>query len=498
MKRILHSILFFFALLCSISTSAQGIAPNICPQPKTMDLSNTDYVPYTRVQIACGDKDAVKWTENHLREWYDNYAPAVERVRVKGEQTPSDGYTIDINDNGIAISATTLQGVRYALYSLRQIAIPARGTQTVSGWIVPKGKIEDEPSFGFRGMHICWFHETEPWEIERQIRLAAYYKLNYMVIESWGSFRSDVAPWFDWPDGTMTKEEIHRLKAIADDLGITLIPQINVFGHASMARGATGKHAIIDLNPIYQPLFEPVGGWNWCLTNPKTRELLISLIAEMHEAFGNPPYFHIGCDEADSPSCPSCKARPYGEILVEHLMAINDAIKKRGAHTMMWHDMLLSRDDPRWKGFYQNGTTETAQAALKLSKDIVICDWFYYDAKDSYPTMDYFKELGYSVLTCPFNNSKGIIAQSRYAYKAGIDGVLGTTWHHNFGGDLTNTYFYVANASWNTQSSFSIGGMGGLALHSHLRQIGWDMHVSDPRHTGIYYDEIPPEPELRN
>ena len=55
-------------------------------------------------------------------------------------------------------------------------------------------------------------------EIERSVRLAAYYKLNYAVIESWGTFRSDVAPWYGWPDGTMTKQEVARLKEIADDL----------------------------------------------------------------------------------------------------------------------------------------------------------------------------------------------------------------------------------------------------------------------------------------
>ena len=231
-------------------------------------------------------------------------------VEIKEHFTLLDGYSyydLEVTAGEVKITARTLQGVRYALYSLRQMAIPQRGTLQVEGWILPQVTIHDKPSLDFRGIHMCWFHESKPWEIERLIRLAAYYKLNYAVVESWGSFRSDVAPWYGWPDGSMTKKELKRLRKIADDLGITLIPQINVFGHATMSRGGAGKHAALEFNPQYQPLFEPVNGWNWCLSNPETRKLLQDLIVEQLEAYGNPPYFHIGCDEALPPSCPACK-----------------------------------------------------------------------------------------------------------------------------------------------------------------------------------------------
>ena len=348
----------------------------------------------------------------------------------------------------------------------------------------------------FRGIHICWFHETEPWEVERLVRLAAYYKLNYAVIEPWGTFRSEIAPWFGWPDGTMTKEEIQRIKRIADDLGITLIPQINVFGHATMARSAGGKHAVLDLNPEYQPLFEPLGGWNWCLSNPEARKLIQDLIKEQMEAFGNPPYFHIGCDEAIEPSCPDCLSRPYSELFLEHIKAINETISSLGARTMMWHDMLLEAGDARWKGFYANGTAQTTEALKGFPKDIVICDWFYDGAKEAYPTLDYFKGLGFDVLTCPWLNWGGTVSQGRYAHEKGLFGILGTLWHHYYGGDLVSAAFALANVAWNPDFTAPYG----LAYHvyNHLRQVGWDMGVADPRRTGIYYGEIPSEPELNN
>ena len=489
------------ACICSgVSRAANGvIAPAIYPEPLKCELSATDYIPFDKV-VVCAE--GYVWATKHLKSWYGKDAPqVVVDDNISKESTFGDEeYEIIIDSEGVNVKARSLQAVRYALYSLRQIAIPRRGTEQVDGWIVPQGCINDKPQIEFRGVHICWFRETEPWEVERQIRLAAYYKMNYAVIESWGTFKSDVAPWFGWPDGTMTKKQIKQLKDIADDLGVTLIPQINVFGHASQARGLAGKHAALDINPEYQPLFEPLGGWNWCLSNPETRKLLQALIKERYEAFGCPPFFHIGGDEAHKPSCPDCAAKPYSQLFLEHIKAMNETITQLGARTMMWHDMLLEQGDSRWSGFYANGTKETAAGFLEFPRDVIICDWYYESARDSYPTIDYFKNLGFSVLSCPWENGSGTIAQSRYAHKAGIMGVLGTTWHHYFGQSLPNIYYTLANAMWNPESPTLriMEGYDRELVHSHLRQIGWDMKLKDPRQGGTYHYEIPSEPFLNN
>ena len=471
------------------------IAPAICPEPAECEISPTEYFPLETIRLACPDKQAEEWAAKHLAEWYGAFAPKVEVWSRKKSGLGAEAYELTIGNKSVDIKAETLQGVRYALYSLRQIAIPKRGTAKVEGWIAPKSYVKDSPALSFRGIHICWFHETSPWEVERLVRMAAYYKMNYAVIESWGAFRSDIAPWYGWQDGSMTKDEVSRIKAIADDLGITLIPQINVFGHATMSRGGAGKHAALDFNPEYQPLFEPSAGWVWCLSNPETRKLLTSLIWEQLEAFGNPPYFHIGGDEADPPSCPDCIAKPYSELFLNHIKAMNDAVTAKGARTMMWHDMLLEKGDPRWKGFYANGTPETAAGFLEFPRDIIICDWYYGDAKEDYPTLEYFKGLGFETLTCPWKNRAGIKAQGLSARNGKADGILGTLWHHYFGDDLVRIYMTTATAAWNA----------GAEEHAvrnqfltNLRQVGWDMKITDPRHTGIYYDELPTEPILNN
>ena len=56
------------------------------------------------------------------------------------------------------------------------------------------------------------------------------------------------------------------------------------------------------------------------------------LVLEMYEAFGNPPFFHIGCDEADPPVCPTCRAvKPYAKLVEAHIASVADLLRRRGA-----------------------------------------------------------------------------------------------------------------------------------------------------------------------
>lgn len=463
----------------------------VYPAPKHASVSETEYHPLERVIISCPDPEAVRWAGRHLEEWYGEFSPKVEKGLPASLPEGREEYCLQMGKNAVRVKASTLQGIRYGLYSLRQLAIPKRGTATVQGWIVPEGEISDKPSMDFRGIHICWFRENESWEIERLIRLAAYYKLNYAVIEPWGTYRSESAPWLSWPDAQMTKEEISRLRAIADDLGITLIPQFNMFGHATQARTGASKHAVLDIAPQYQPLFEPEGGWTWCLSNPHTRKVLLSVIDEMMEDFGNPPYFHIGFDEAEAPSCPECIRRPYRELFLEHVEALNAELHKKGATAMMWHDMLLQGGDPRWDGLVASGTEDTAAAAASIPKDIVICDWYYGDPRGAYPSLGYFKDLGHPVLTCPWLNVAGIKAQAAAVGAYGIDGMLGTLWHHYFGYDMENIFHHLSGCAWNPDN---VPELRRLLFATHLRQIGWDMGNTDPVHAGTRHLDIAPQP----
>jgi len=471
--------------------------PEIVPAPVSLAFETNTAVFFGAdcpIAVVCPDKMVSKWVADHLKRWY-GFAPSViSDVSGAAELSGDEAYAISAKQGRITIRANALAGVRHALSTLRQMIQCVPDGDTVSGWWLPACEIKDSPALKFRGFHVCWFPEISPVFIERMIRLAAYYKYNYVVIETWGTFRSERHPWWGWPDGKMTKSAIRRLCAIADDLGVTLIPQFNVFGHASMSRGSSGKHASLDLDPSRQPLFEP-DGWNWCLSNPSARRIVRELVVELHEAFGSPPFFHIGCDEAQAPGCARCRAaKPYATLVAEHIVDIRNLLKSRGAQAMMWHDMLLERGDSRWNGFYANGSKDEAAMVAKLPRDIVICDWFYGNnyggnsAPTNYPTLTYFQQLGFPTLTCPWNDRKATLAQGAYAVKHGLFGLLETSWHHTYKGELPYSIIApAASAAWGTPADVE----STFVFARHWRQVGWDMKVRDYREFGFVTEQVP-------
>ncbi len=509
MKR---TICFFAASLAAFAAQAKLNAGNAAnpdalalepiPVPVEMKVDMDAPVAFdaaTAVTLDCPDAAAAKWLADHFAAWYGAFAPKV----VAGEAglTLRDGdeaYALKADASGVAVAARTLAGVRWAAYSLRQLAFAKRGTMKTSGYLLPACAISDAPHLKFRGLHLCWFPEVRKEQIERAIRLAALFKFNTVVIEPWGMFRSERHPWWGWPEAKMTKDEVRRLVAVGRDLGVTLVPQIAAFGHAAAARSISSKHSVLDFQPEYEPLFEP-GGWNWCLTNPETQRVLRELIGEMLDVFGRPPFIHLGCDEAQPPTCPDCRKRPYGALVSEHIAGLAAFARARGARSMIWHDMLFEPGDPRWEGFIVSGTKETVKMIDTLPRDVVVCDWQYSGGKDliarGWPTMRYIKEKGFPVVGCPWENYDAMGSMSSTLAEIGGDGILLTTWHHLRKWEWKYIYRHGAAAAWGTMPR--TGGYGEMpqsdsVFDRALRMVGQDMKLRGYRDTGLTDYQIPP------
>ena len=451
------------------------------------------------VTVACADGAKMsEWVAGKCAAWFGVKAKVRDGAFAGSAFPNAGGYALAAKDGALAIEAQTAEGVRYAMCTLRQLAQPRRGTLTVKGWEVPELSIRDWPEVAFRGLHICAFPELSLVTLEHQIRMAAYYKYNYVVLESWGTYRSDRYPWYGFRNGKLTTAECRRLAQVAGDLGVKLIPQLNVFGHATAARGCAGKNAILYHAPEYAPLFEPGTGWNWCLSNPETRRVQEGLIEEMYEAFGRPGYFHLGCDEAEGPSCTACNSVPYRQLVADHVRALSEKAAQLGARPMMWHDMLLAAGDARWKGFYQNGAADAEELLKSLPKSLVICDWYYGSPRKdgAFPTLGYFSdEMKFTTLTCPWDNVAGIRAQCAYAREHQIHSVLQTLWHHFYGTHLRNIYSGAAASAWSAKAEKALahGGKGYStpSFAYHLRQTGNDTPGGDAyAEQGWFTDQV--------
>ncbi len=439
------------------------------------------------VEVACPGA-ASDWIATKMKVWFQA-SPSVTAVVAVGDVPAGDeAFTLSAKDGTVRIGANTMQGVRWAMATLRQIAQPARGTFRTEAYEVPEFSIRDWPDIPFRVLHVCGFPEYTPVRIERCIRLAAYYKFNHVILESCGVFRSEKHPWLGWRDGWLDPATCHRFAALARDLGVTLIPAFNVFGHATYARGRTGKNASLDVSPEYQPLFEPVEGFNWCISNPEARRVIRDLVGEIHEAFDRPPYFHLGCDEAEPPSCAACCAPGYRERVAEHIRSMTEFVRDLGARPMIWHDMLLRYRDPQWKGLEANGSEETVALLDSLPKNVIICDWHYAAPcdDDRHPvSLDHFLARGFQTMTCPWDNFDGIAAQCGYARQRNL-GVICTTWGHLATWQTPRFLSYAAACAWSAAAEAGIKAADAISycalrfvFSTHWRQVGWDTPGTD-------------------
>ena len=498
----------FLFVLCGLASFLSGaeaidntLADKLIPLPKKavfnggewFKLSDSAQVGVkTFLNLSEEDKSRI----GDIFESYWDAEPGIEFSTCEDmKDADEEAYKVSVSENALEISAKSHAGVLHALKTLRQLAEPMRGTLKTEAYIIPQCAIEDSPSMKFRGMHITIMPETKAFEVEKKVRLAAYYKFNYVVLEFWGCYPSKVRPEFNFENPDLSRSDIKRIAGVAKELGVCLIPQMTVFGHASGSMFRSGKHSALDLNPEFAPLFEPTG-WTWCLSNPHAKEAIKDMALEMWELFGKPEYFHIGCDEAyDFATCSECAKADKKELLKNHIMYFRDLFAKEGVKVMMWHDMLLEKEDPRWKGMTANAKPEQGLKDLykELPKDIVVCCWEYaYLPKDEnapvFPTGKFFADAGFNTLMCSWTSAKNTDLMGKFVSGNSLYGMMGTMWYNDFGEPFQKIYMQTAAAAWGGkpprleegQKSF----LRRLNFDRHLRQVSIDMGMDKMEQSG--------------
>ncbi len=473
------------------------LTDRLIPVPQKIEFTDgADYIISDGCPVkifAANDAGCGELVEKLFRSYWQT---TPEIIIYPEDHTPSsndESYRIEIDEEELRISAASYSGVFNAMKTLRQLAEVQRGTVEVSGYFLIPCTIHDAPALSFRGIHLCIFPETPIWDIEKQLRIAAYHKFNYAVIEPWGVFPFESHPEFVWADKKIDKSELKRLIKLGKELGITLIPQLNLIGHASSSRSVTAKHATLSYDPRLQPLFEPEG-WSWCLTNPAARKVLTDMALELYEFFECPPYFHVGCDEADNvATCRDCRRRETKTLVKEHIDFFYQLFAERNTRIIMWHDMLVSRGDPRWKGYTACGLEQYQLEELykELPRDIIIADWQYLDpdelpedADPDWPVSKFFKQEKFDVMVCPWLNWRGIASLGKMAAREKLFGILETTWHIFHDRNAVAVYCCAAGAAWNPDAIPENSLANRLALAQHTRQVDWDMGVDEYTHTG--------------
>lgn len=331
-----------------------------------------------------------------------------------------EAYLLEINSSGITISGESA-GIFYGLQSLYQLMVNNRELNT-SKTTLPLVVIEDQPSFQWRGMHldVCR-HFFNKQEVMKYLDYLALHKLNnfhwhltedqgwrieikkYPLLTTIGSKRSGTivgpysttAPSDNIPHGGFyTQDDIREVIAYATARHITIVPEIEMPGHALAALSAYP-----DLSCTGGP-FQSAITWGvfddvFCAGKDETFTFLEDVLAEVIDLFPG-KYIHIGGDECPKTrwkTCKLCQQRLSTENLKdEHdlqsyfITRIEKFVNSKGRQIIGWDEILEGGLAPNasvmsWRG------TEGGIAAARLKHPVVMspgqpCYFDHYQVKE--------------------------------------------------------------------------------------------------------------------
>ncbi|WP_286233889.1 beta-N-acetylhexosaminidase [Thalassotalea sediminis] len=211
-----------------------------------------------------------------------------------------EGYQLDIRKQQITITAATDFGALHGAATLSQLLYQAKNEQSLSAV-----SIKDAPRFPWRGFMLDSVrHFMSIDTVKRQLRGMAAAKLNvfhwHLTDDQGWRIALDSYPKLHQlaSDGQFyTKAEIRDVVKYASSLGIRVVPEFDVPGHAS-AIAVAYPHLMSE-----QKDYQMEDGWGVFepLLDPSNLEVYIfidSVVKELTELFPD-QYLHIGGDEVD-------------------------------------------------------------------------------------------------------------------------------------------------------------------------------------------------------
>jgi alpha-L-fucosidase len=338
---------------------------SIIPAPRTFTSAEGFFPlsPSTRICVEPGLAEPGRLLAERMRASTGLPLPIVSRARWAGPDADSillvssdrnqdlgpEGYRLAVTRGSVTISAGAPAGVFYGTQSLLQLLPAEVLSPTVASpveWRIPCVQIEDAPRFPWRGFMLDTArHFFTGEEIKRFLDLLALHKMNtfhwhltedqgwrlaiqkYPRLTEVGAWRPGVGFGLDptsttayGPDGRYggfySREDVREIVAYARERSITIVPEIEMPGHATAALaafpelGCTGGPYDVELTGgIFHGIF--------CAGREETFAFLHDVLDEVVELFPG-KYIHIGGDEAPKDNwkkCPRCQARMKTEGL---------------------------------------------------------------------------------------------------------------------------------------------------------------------------------------
>lgn len=387
-----------FLQSCSDQQSASEYVGSISviPEPAQMVQGKGQFVlnKETRVLVEKSSGALKKIAESFAGKLSiaTGYTISVEEADEKGSEAENaiflttvgasdtlgkEGYQLDVTNQRAIVKASAPNGIFYGVQTLLQLLPSAiDGSAITEGvlWSIPAVTITDAPRYQWRGLHLDVSRHFSSVEfVKEYLDNMAMHKLNtfhWHLTDDQG-WRIEIKKYPKlteigaWRDGTLighagstefdtiryggfyTQEEIKEVVAYAKDRFITVVPEIEMPGHATAAVAAYPEVGVTGKRP------EVVKEWGVFLdiygVEDNTFEFLEDVLTEVIELFPS-KYIHIGGDEAwkdqwEESSVVQAKIKELGlkdehELQSWFITRIEKFVNSKGRQIIGWDEIL--------------------------------------------------------------------------------------------------------------------------------------------------------------
>jgi hexosaminidase len=330
---------------------------------------------------------------------------------LDGSVKNEEGYRLEITPKGITIHAKTAVGLFYAVQTIRQLLpVAVEKPMVINGLklILPACEIADEPRFVYRGMHLDVGRHLFPVaSIKRYIDMLSLHKMNtfhwhltedqgwrieikkYPRLTEIGAYRKETVAGAQKKEGNTfdgkpyggfyTQNEVREIVKYAKSKFITVIPEIEMPGHAIAALTSYPELSCTG-GPFEVRKLWGVDDDVFCAGNEQVFTFLQDVLSEVMDLFPS-KYIHIGGDECPKKrweKCDKCQKRMKDEGLKNELelqsyfiRRIEKFVSSKGRNIIGWDEILEGGLAPgatvmSWRG------EEGGIVAAKSGHDVVM------------------------------------------------------------------------------------------------------------------------------
>ena len=306
-----------------------------------------------------------------------------------------------------------------------------------------------------------------------------------------------------------TQEQAREVVEYARKLAITVVPEIEMPGHATGALSGYPEYSCKGVGP-----FEPLDFWGgskdvFCPGNDKTYEFLYGILDEIMEIFDS-KYIHCGGDECSKlrwKTCPKCQKRIKDEGLKSEnelqswfVSKIAHYLETKGRHLIGWDEISHGGIPKEASVMSWTGVTGGIEAAKQGHNVIMVPNQLLYLDHGQFPFADKYeyivdyttKKVSSIYMIYNYEPTSGVPEE----YQKYIIGIQGNLWtEYVWGGvyDIEYKYFprqcATAEIGWSTLSQKNWNGFLTRLVRSHMDRLSYSNinHASLTGHQKILW-----------